>query len=272
MIRILRGTMATLAALALSGTAHANLLSNGDFATGDLTGWSASGDVLAIPQTDYTACCGTLNDTPGAYVASFGAGNMPDNGVLSQSFPTTVGLGYVVSFDYGAVDFSLPQNMNVSIVSGANALGASLSATGTNDFDTLFALYSYSFTAEATTTTLTFTDTSSVTDNVDGLVALVSAETAPTGEVPEPPSFALLGVGLAGMAVRRVVRGSLCGCRSGDSRRGRNGCRPTAPALHYSAASPWRDLCRDSCKVRTLSCVYSSLQLVNARSVTLRGS
>ena len=208
MIRILRGTMATLAALALSGTAHANLLSNGDFATGDLTGWSASGDVLAIPESDYHGCCGTLNDRPGAYVASFGAGNMPDNGVLSQSFPTTMGLGYVVSFDYGAVDFSLPQNMNVSIVSGANTLGASLSATGTNDFDTLFTLYSYSFTAEATTTTLTFTDTSSVTDNVDGLVALVSADTAPTGEVPEPSSFALLALGLAGMAVRRVVRGS----------------------------------------------------------------
>jgi hypothetical protein len=85
-------------------------------------------------------------------------------------------------------------------------VGASLSATGTNDFDTLFTLYSYNFTAEATTTTLTFTDTSSVTDDVDGLVAQVSADTAPTGEVPEPSSFALLGVGLSGMGVRRVVR------------------------------------------------------------------
>jgi len=206
MIRILRGSLATLAVLALSAAAHANLLTNGDFATGDLTGWLASGDVLAIPESDYHSCCGTLDYTSGAYVASFGAGNMPDNGVLSQSFPTTVGVGYVVSFDYGAVDFSLPQSMSIAIVSGADTLGASLSATGTNDFDTLFTLYSYNFTAEATTTTLTFTDTSSVTDDVDGLVAQVSADTAPTGEVPEPSSFALLGVGLSGMGVRRVVR------------------------------------------------------------------
>jgi len=208
MIGIFRGALATLVVLALSGVGHANLLTNGDFATGDLTTWSPSGDVLAIPESAYNGCCGTINDTPGAYVASFGAGNKPDNGVLSQSFPTTVGVGYVVSFDYGAVDFSLPQSMNVSIVSGANTLGEGLAATGTNDFDTLFTLYSYNFTAGATTTTLTFTDTSSVTDNVDGLLEQVSADTAPTGEVPEPSSFALLGVGLAGMGVRRVVRRS----------------------------------------------------------------
>ena len=206
MIRIFRGTLATLVALALSGAAHANLLTNGNFATGDLTGWSANGDVQALPELDYSSCCGTANYTPGAYVASFGAGNVADNGVLSQSFPTTVGVGYVVSFDYGAVDFSLPQSMSIAIVSGADTLGASLSATGTNDFDTLFTLYSYNFTAGATTTTLTFTDTSSVTDDVDGLLALVSADTAPAGEVPEPSSFALLCVGLAGVGVRRVVR------------------------------------------------------------------
>jgi len=215
MIGIFRGALATLVVLALSGAAHANLLTNGDFATGDLTSWSSSGDVLAIPESAYNGCCGTINGTPGAHVASFGAGNKPDNGVLSQSFPTTVGVGYLVSFDYGAVDFSLQQSMNVSIVSGANTLGASLTATGTNDFDTLFTLYSYNFTAGATTTTLTFTDTSSVTDNVDGLLALVSADTAPTGEVPEPSSFVLLGVGLVGVGVRRVVRRSALGLAAG---------------------------------------------------------
>jgi len=38
MIRIFRGASATLVVLAPSGAAHANLLTNGDFATGDLTG------------------------------------------------------------------------------------------------------------------------------------------------------------------------------------------------------------------------------------------
>jgi hypothetical protein len=47
MIRILRGARAALVMLALSGAAHANLLSNGNFATGDLTGWASSGDVGA---------------------------------------------------------------------------------------------------------------------------------------------------------------------------------------------------------------------------------
>jgi hypothetical protein len=145
---------------------------------------------------------------PGAYVASFCAGNKPDNGVLSQSFPTTVGLGYVVAFDFGAVDFSLPQSLSVSIVSGATTLNPTVTAIGTDDFDTLFTLYSYTFAADAATTTLTFTDTSSVTDNVDGLLELVSATPAATGDVPEPSTLALLGVGVAGIGVRRSMRTS----------------------------------------------------------------
>jgi PEP-CTERM motif len=204
MVRGLRYSVATMVMLALSGAAHANLLTNGDFATGDFTGWSPSGDVLALAQSDYTACCGVANATPGAYDASFGAGNKPDNGVLSQSFPTTTGKSYIVSFEYGAVDFSLPQSMNVSIVSGANTLNTGISATGTTDFATLFSSYAYTFTADAATTTLTFADTSVITDDVDGLLGEVSA--APVSRIPEPSSFTLLGIGIASVGVRRLVR------------------------------------------------------------------
>jgi hypothetical protein len=204
MVRGLRCSVATMAMLALSGAAHANLLTNGDFATGDLSGWSDSGDVLAIVQTAYTACCGIANATPGAYDASFGAGNKPDNGVLSQSFPTTVGKSYIVSFDYGAVDYSLPQSMNVSIVSGAHAFNIGISAIGMMDFATLFTPYAYTFTADAATTTLTFADTSGITDDVDGLLGEVSA--VPVSRIPEPSCFALLAIGIAGVSARRFAR------------------------------------------------------------------
>ncbi len=127
-----------------------------------------------------------------------------DSGVLSQSLPTTVGKSYIVAFDYGAVDFSLPQSMNVSIVSGANTLNTAISATGKTDFATLFSPYAYAFTADAVTTTLTFEDTSVITDDVDGLVGDVSAATA--NHIPEPSSFALLGTGIASVGARRLVR------------------------------------------------------------------
>ena len=156
---------------------------------------------MAYPQTDYSACCGIANATPGDDDAGSGAGNQPDDGILSQSFPTTVGAKYIVSFEYGAVDYSLPQSMSVSIVSGANTLNAAISAIGTMDFATLFSPYSYTFTADAATTTLTFADTSTITDDVDGLLGEVSAVSL--NQIPEPASFALLGLGFASVGARR---------------------------------------------------------------------
>ncbi len=201
---LLRGT-GVLPMIALCGAAHANLLTNGDFATGDLTGWSSSGTVAAIAQSAYTPY-GVIHATPGAYDASFGAGNAPDDGVVSQSFATSVGLSYTVFFEYGAVVADIPQSLEISIVSGANMLNSSVTASGAYDFNTLFAPYSYTFTADAATTTLTFTDTSSDTIGVDGLLGQVSATAAPSNNAPEPSSFAVLGAGLATLGVRRFVR------------------------------------------------------------------
>jgi hypothetical protein len=48
--------------------AQANQIANGDFSAG-FTGWTSSGNVLAIPEVAYVACCGTANAQAGVWQA-----------------------------------------------------------------------------------------------------------------------------------------------------------------------------------------------------------
>src|SRR5579863_6605334 len=108
--------LAMLAAVAWTlgdSSAQANLLTNGDFETGNvlgqvdqgLNGWTATGSVFLVNGFGYQACCGatgTLAELTNKS-ASFGAGDKVDNGVLSQQFATSAGQTYTLAFDYGAV-------------------------------------------------------------------------------------------------------------------------------------------------------------------------
>src|SRR4029077_2274553 len=67
---------------------------NGSFESG-YTGWTPSGNQGIVSGAPYSA-------TDGANAVAFNAGQQPPNGVLSQTFATTAGTGYLVSFDMGA--------------------------------------------------------------------------------------------------------------------------------------------------------------------------
>jgi hypothetical protein len=72
----------------------ANLVINGDFETGDFTGWMLSGNVAPLsygPQTFITS-----NAESGQYAA--GLGSVGSDGTLSQNIQTTAGQNYTLDF------------------------------------------------------------------------------------------------------------------------------------------------------------------------------
>lgn len=183
-----------LACLAVPG--RASIVTNGDFETGDFTGWYAYqtpfGGLLTI--NDY------FNHTPGGtYSAAFGAsGPAPYYDQLSQQLPTVVGDTYLVSFWLYPGVFTDPSNssfqeyvngfLGVDATNSALAGGWSLfnsTFTGTGDDALMFQGYNLAETY--------FLDNVSVTD---------------TSAVPEPGTFGLLGCALvvAGAASRRLRR------------------------------------------------------------------
>jgi hypothetical protein len=143
MKRSLRWCIACVAALGfaadLPGTAKADLVVNGDFGTGDFTGWSLSGD------SSYAYVSGS----PGDYAAALSTSGMGD-GFLTQTLSTTVGQDYLVSFLL-AGDGATPNSLVVS-------LGGTTLVSLTDVPDTLSSpvLYSFDFTASSSSSLLQF--------------------------------------------------------------------------------------------------------------------
>jgi hypothetical protein len=127
-----------------------------------LTGWTVGGSA-----SDQIGVC---NGTQGSFAPYdgqqdvwFNTGNSPSGGNLSQTFTTTVGQSYAVTF---ALNQNGSGNMSLTAtaVSVNGALLASNYCVSTYDEWTLFNL---PFTAISTNTTLVFTDTSESTVAVD---------------------------------------------------------------------------------------------------------
>ena len=81
-----------------SASAQSGALTNGSFES-DYTLWTHTGnqDIVAA---------GPPYATNGIKAVRFNGGQMAPNGVLSQSFATTAGLTYTLTFDAGAVSFA----------------------------------------------------------------------------------------------------------------------------------------------------------------------
>jgi hypothetical protein len=92
---MLRRSLVTAVAVCLiaasAGSARANLITNGNFATGDFTGWTVSGNGIGIDPF--------FPNTGDTYDAYFSAGTTDQNSrVLSQSIATIAGASYNLSF------------------------------------------------------------------------------------------------------------------------------------------------------------------------------
>lgn len=183
----------------LAQAAPVNLIQNGDFETGNLSGWSASGNVNAATGVGGNTYFGAGPFDGGAlgfWAAAFNAGDTTPNGVISQTFTTVIGQLYELSFDYGVT-----QGGNQSLT--ASVAGQDHVASTTN---TGFDHFSYSFVATSDSTTLSFTDSpDNNTFSQDGLLDNVSV-TAAAATVPEPASLALVGLAFAGVAATRRRR------------------------------------------------------------------
>lgn len=188
--------IAAAATLLVATQARADLIVNGDFADGSLSGWDVIDDI-ATASTPYFGF-----DSPpwGSYIAVFNAGNSAPNGVMSQSFATVIGQEYTLTFDYG-VNGGATQSITASVTdSNSVVLGTDVATADTTDLNQ----FSLTFTADTTTSTLSFADNpANPTYDTDGGLSYVSVDPVSVDSIPEPGSMTLLAGALLIVAKAR---------------------------------------------------------------------
>ena len=167
------------AALSASMAAHANLVTNGGFETGDFTGWSASIDPVWDSVYDGAPQAGT-------YAGSFGN---PGSSTISQTLATAPSTTYKLTF-------WLQAEADVNGLSAPNSF--SFSWDGAPGAPTLvdspafgYTEFQYVLVASSASTTLSFTFSNEV--------AFWDFDSVDVETVPEPASLALALGALAGL-------------------------------------------------------------------------
>ena len=180
-----RTIAAAVCALCASAGARAEYISNGGFETGDLSGWTRSG------ETDFLGVL-PLVQRSGSYGAF--AGPVGGFGSLSQSFSAPAGQALTVSFFLNSSDDTanrLQVIWNGAVIDDRADIPA--------DF---YTGYSYSVSAAAANAlTLSFLNPSTFFYLDD-----VSVVEATAAAVPEPAALALLGTATAGLFALRQRR------------------------------------------------------------------
>ena len=148
---------------------------NGSFEN-EFQGWTWTGSQQSVKVKD------GLPSTNGLNVIEFNSNNSATDGALSQTFTTTPGTSYSVTFDQGVLSFSnTPQVIQVAITGSSPLITQNFSLTGIGGGNVNYASRSVTFTANSSTTTLTFRDQSSTTSAIDLLLdnVAVNAGSAP---------------------------------------------------------------------------------------------
>jgi len=148
-----------------AGSAQAqNLLTNGNFQTGDFTGWTASGN-LRLSQGNLL-----LSSTAGP------------TGTLSQSFEATVGQAYQLSFAYGGtgVNYEYDEMMRATVADlNGNMPVHSVYYSSWRSSEAATSTYNAIFVATSPVMTLSFKDESLPATTQDGLLNNISVMALP---------------------------------------------------------------------------------------------
>jgi lysophospholipase L1-like esterase len=133
---------------------------NGSFEDG-FDGWTRTGNMTIQSSAPYAA-------TDGIRQVAFNSGQLIPNGVLSQTFGTTPGQLYQLTFDMGVIAFNNSQQRLQVELAGSSVLVSQTHVTNRiNGAIIRWESKTINFTANSTATTLTFRDLSSVTDSLD---------------------------------------------------------------------------------------------------------
>jgi uncharacterized delta-60 repeat protein len=151
-----------------------NDLVNGGFES-DTQGWNASGNLGIRTTAPYAP-------SEGLRLVAFNAGNSTPNGILSQTFATTPGITYLLSFDMGVLAYNTAEQRLQVDLSGSPAFRSeTYSMRGIGGGKTVWETKNITFTADSSATTVTFRDASApVTVALDLLLDHVRLEEVPT--------------------------------------------------------------------------------------------
>jgi hypothetical protein len=152
----------TSAAATLTVTGGAPPFTNGSFEA-DFQGWTTSGKV------DIETFAGVATD--GVKAVSFNGGQQPPNGLLTQTFATTAGQTYTLSFDAGAISGvnQDEQRMQVTVL-GTTTLASKLVSVFAPGNGVQYVGQTMTFVADGPSATLSFQDVSATTLDVDLLL------------------------------------------------------------------------------------------------------
>jgi len=179
------GVLALTLALGSAGPVRAvNLVTNGDFETGDFTGWTLSGNTF-FTLVD----CGTIVVSPHTGECAAALGAIGSDNSLSQTIPTVLGGTYLLSFWETSDGFT--PNVFQANWGGSPVLGPVIDDPAHD-----YIHYTYTLVASTASTTVEF-----LNRNDPGFLGLddVRIEDQGVNAVPEPASLTLLGLGLVGL-------------------------------------------------------------------------
>lgn len=142
---------------------------NGSFESG-YTGWTRTGNQLI--QSAPT------NQIPeGIQYVSFNSGQTAPNGILAQTFSTTPGKSYLISFHVGILSYNFnEQRIQVDVTGTTTPVSETFAISGSSDGSIQWFERNVPFTAAGTAATLTFRDKSLGTNSLDLLLDHVMLE------------------------------------------------------------------------------------------------